>query len=104
MEHPSTIPDLMDLWRSTPMGRVRGANSAFAHDLGVESVVVRSMRFRNAVDVRHWPAVIASAARHARTAEDAKAAAAFAAINADLLLRLHTRCARAKQKRRSAAA
>lgn len=101
MEHVTTIPGLMDLWRTTPIGRLRGANSAFAHDLGVESVVVRSMRFRNAVDVRHWPAVIAAAKRHAL---DPKASKAFATINADLLLRLHTSDTAKQSKRRKVAA
>ena len=100
MEQIASIPDPMDLWRTTPMGRVRGANSAFAHDLGVESVVVRSMRFRNAVDVKHWPAVITAAKRHAT---DANASAAFATVTADLLLRLHTAKNAKQGKRRNAA-
>lgn len=97
MKQIATIPDLIDLWRTTPMGRVRGANNAFAHDLGVDSCVVRSMRLRGVVDVRRWPAVIDAAKRHAT---DTDASEAFATVNADLLLRLHT----TKQPRRRATA
>lgn len=101
MEQITTIPGLMDLWRTTPLGRVRGANNAFAHDLGVDSVVVRSMRLRQAVDVKHWPAVIAAAKRHA---SDGTTSKAFGTINADLLLRLHTSDTSRQPKRRHAAA
>lgn len=101
MEQITTIPDLIDLWRTTPLGRERGANNAFAHDLGVDCVVVRSMRLRKAVYVKYWPTVIAAAKQHARDGTTSKA---FATINADLLLRLHTSGTLRRPKRRPAAA
>lgn len=87
MEQIGSIPDLIDLWHTTPLGRTRGANNALAADLEVKGVVVRAMRFRSAVDVKHWPSLIAAAERHAK---DAGTSSAFRTVTADLLMRLHT--------------
>lgn len=108
MEQPRTFPELFDLWRTTPLGRVRGADIALSEDLGIKCSTVRSMRHRQCLLLPYWAALIEAARRHGA---DNTTSPAFKAVTAELLLELDTntramkgRAARSRQGGRAEAA
>lgn len=94
MQQIDSIPDLIDLWRTTALGRERGADIAFATDIGLKGTAVRSMRHRGAIGVRYWPKVIEAAKRQAAAPGTAKG---FRRVSADFLMKLHTQALDRKQ-------
>ena len=88
MEQPRTFPELFDLWKTTPLGRVRGADIALSEDLGIKCATVRSMRHRQCLLLPYWAALIEAARRHA---PDKTTSPAFKAVTAELLLTLDTK-------------
>lgn len=83
----TSIEQLIDLWKTTEVGRKRRGDIALAKELKTNPTTVRSMRHRGNIAVRHWPAILAAAKRHAK---DPNASPLFAQVDAELLMRLST--------------
>lgn len=83
-----TVTDIINLWRTLPAGRERGARVALAEDLGVAPGLVRQMALRDSIAKWHWPRLIEAAQRHAA---DPNASPLFATIDANLLVEVGIR-------------
>ena len=76
------LDDLLGLWPT---------HAAFAADTGIHFRHVSSFVQRQSIHTRHWPAIIAAAAKQAKNARrrgDEAEALKFDAVNADSLLKL----------------